>query len=86
MLSRRDVLLGSAWGGLGLARGWRAAARGGQLTRLQIDVPAGACDCHIHVIGDTRRFPFASERVYTPAQALVTDAIAFHRALAPPER
>jgi predicted TIM-barrel fold metal-dependent hydrolase len=81
MLSRRDVLLGSVWGGLGLVRGRRSAFPPGQSTRVQIEVPAGACDCHIHVIGDSRRFPFASGRVYTPAPAQVADAVAFHRAL-----
>jgi predicted TIM-barrel fold metal-dependent hydrolase len=33
------------------------------------------------VVGDSRRFPFAAERVYTPAPASATDAIAFHRTL-----
>jgi 2-pyrone-4,6-dicarboxylate lactonase len=28
--------------------------------------PAGACDAHCHIFGPAARFPFASERTYTP--------------------
>ena len=72
MLTRRDVLLGAAFA---------ATAPRVQTTPVTIDVPPGACDCHIHVIGDTRRFPMAADRVYTPATAPVEQAAAFHRAL-----
>ena len=33
------------------------------------DVPQGACDLHVHVIGDPSRFPMAPDRDYTPPQA-----------------
>ena len=33
------------------------------------EVPAGAIDAHCHVFGPARRFPFASERKYTPVDA-----------------
>ena len=79
MWSRREVLFGLTWGAAGLTR--RGVVAAAQATAVQVDVPAGACDCHIHVIGDSRRFPFAADRVYTPASASVTDARAFHRAL-----
>ncbi len=72
MLTRRDVLLGAAFA---------AVAPRAQSTRVTIDVPSGACDCHIHVIGDPRRFPMAPDRVYTPATATVDEAMAFHRSL-----
>lgn len=76
MLTRRELLIASA-----VAAG-APTSRGQALTTpVRIDVPAGACDCHIHVIGDPRRFPFVPERVYTPAAAPTTDAIPFHRAL-----
>ncbi|GAB1578287.1 amidohydrolase family protein [Bordetella petrii] len=31
--------------------------------------PAGACDCHVHVVGDPRRYPMAADRHYTPGFA-----------------
>jgi predicted TIM-barrel fold metal-dependent hydrolase len=31
--------------------------------------PAGACDCHSHVIGDPARYPFTANRSFTPAVA-----------------
>ena len=33
------------------------------------DLPAGACDCHTHVIGDTANYPMVQQRHYTPAAA-----------------
>ncbi len=32
-------------------------------------LPAGACDCHVHVIGPQERYPMAAERHYTPGPA-----------------
>jgi hypothetical protein len=32
-------------------------------------VPEGACDCHVHVFGETERFPFAERRGHTPPPA-----------------
>jgi len=35
-------------------------------------LPAGACDCHIHIVPpDTRRYPYIEKRAYTPATATV---------------
>ena len=45
------------------------------------DVPAGACDCHVHVFGPYDRFPLAPERRYTPGPASVEDLLALQRAL-----
>ena len=45
------------------------------------DVPAGACDCHVHVFGPYDRFPLAPERRYTPGPASVADLLALQRAL-----
>jgi predicted TIM-barrel fold metal-dependent hydrolase len=44
-------------------------------------MPAGACDCHVHIFGDTRRFPFVPTRVYTPGPASIEELNALHRAL-----
>jgi predicted TIM-barrel fold metal-dependent hydrolase len=37
------------------------------------EVPRGACDCHVHVIGPKDRFPMDPERLYTPAYAPLED-------------
>lgn len=44
-------------------------------------VPAGACDCHVHVFGPVEKFPFAPHRVFTPGPAPVEDLIALQGAL-----
>lgn len=35
--------------------------------------PAGACDCHAHVIGAPARFPLSPDRGYTPPEAPLAD-------------
>ena len=37
------------------------------------DVPVGACDCHIHVIGPQSKYPMVSDRVYTPPECGVPE-------------
>ncbi|MCY1522706.1 4-sulfomuconolactone hydrolase [compost metagenome] len=44
-------------------------------TRPDIQVPAGACDCHVHVFGPTERFPYSPARPYTPAPATAEDLV-----------
>lgn len=43
--------------------------------RPGISIPAGACDCHVHVFGPTEHFPYSSSRPYTPAPAVVEDLL-----------
>ncbi|WP_169457997.1 amidohydrolase family protein [Ottowia thiooxydans] len=43
-------------------------------------LPAGSCDCHVHIF-DPVRFPYATERTYTPAAAVTADLLAFERRL-----
>ena len=38
-------------------------------TPVAFTVPAGACDAHVHVIGEPNQFPMSSERDYTPPPA-----------------
>ncbi len=83
MLSRRQVLamapLASA---AALRRSRRAPAGASQpATAVAFRVPAGACDCHTHVFGDPRQFPFAAGRTYTPESASVAEMRKLHRAL-----
>ena len=82
MLSRRDVILGAAAAGVAaLVRDTVLADASQPATPVRFDVPAGACDCHTHIFGDPRRFPFARERVYTPQPASIEEMRRLHRAL-----
>lgn len=38
-------------------------------TAPSFDVPASACDCHIHVLGPYSEYPLAEERAYTAPEA-----------------
>ena len=44
-------------------------------------IPAGACDCHVHVFGEPARYPYADNRRYTPGIASVAELDALHRSL-----
>ena len=84
MTSRREILIGGLMAATaGLARSAeRLFAKGAQpATKVNFDVPAGACDCHVHVFGDPRRYPFFSGRTYTPDTATVQELRALHAAL-----
>ena len=48
---------------------------------MNFDVPAGACDCHTHIHGDSEKFPFFAGRVYTPDPASPEEMSALHQAL-----
>src|SRR5690606_29876224 len=47
----------------------RAAYRAVHLTMI----PAQACDCHVHVVGDSGRYPMVPNRPYTAGAATVPD-------------
>ena len=40
---------------------------------MNFDVPPGACDCHVHVFGDPKKYPFFAGRTYTPETASVDE-------------
>lgn len=42
----------------------------------RVKLPKSSCDCHVHIF-DPGRFPYVSERTYTPGTATVTDLLAF---------
>jgi predicted TIM-barrel fold metal-dependent hydrolase len=83
MLSRRDLFVRTAAGAAVLARlRIPVLANASQpATPVRFDVPAGACDCHTHVFGNPKAFPFAAGRVYTPEPASIAEMLALHRAL-----
>jgi len=82
MLSRREVLMMAPLSAAALRQATRVPAGAAQpSTTVSFDVPAGACDCHTHVFGDPRQFPFAPNRTYTPESASVDEMRKLHRAL-----
>jgi len=50
-------------------------------TAVDFRVPAGACDCHVHVFGTAAEFPFAAQRGYTPPPANAAELSALQQAL-----
>ena len=50
-------------------------------TKVNFDVPAGACDCHVHIFGDPQRYPFFAGRTYSPEPATIEELRALHDAL-----
>ena len=84
MLSRREVLIGTAAAGVNeFFRGGTTlfASAAQPSTPVNFEVPAGACDTHTHVFGDAKRFPFAAMRAYTPEPASIEEMRALHSAL-----
>jgi predicted TIM-barrel fold metal-dependent hydrolase len=54
-----------------LCQGPRIATR-----KPRFAVPAGACDCHAHIIGPAASYPFVPNRSFTPPDASVDDFLA----------
>ena len=50
-------------------------------SRPRVAVPERAWDTHFHVLGPRPRFPYASQRKYTPPDAPLESALALHDAL-----
>lgn len=76
MTTRREMLRGALLAGTaGLFRGADGLfAKGSQpATKINFEVPRGACDCHVHVFGPLARYPFAADRTYTPDTATVQE-------------
>ncbi len=78
---RRDFVLGAAAAGALMQARFGFAKAAQPTTPVNFDVPAGACDCHTHIHGDPKRFPFFAGRTYTPEMALPEEMSALHKAL-----
>lgn len=50
-------------------------------SRPTLQLPAGACDSHVHVFGPAARFPFAANRSFTPVDASKETLFELHRHL-----
>jgi predicted TIM-barrel fold metal-dependent hydrolase len=81
MLTRRGVLHQIGAGGVAAATLRSHEAASAERGAVTFEVPRGACDCHVHVFGDPKVFPFAAERAYTPPGASIDELLALHRAL-----
>lgn len=75
MMTRRDALLGALGARLSMAKPSQPSVP------LTWQVPAHACDCHTHIFGDPKKFPYWPNRAYTPEAALPKDMASMHRAL-----
>ncbi len=76
MLTRRDAIRAGIVAGLSGLVGERQtlfAEAPQPRTKVNFDVPPGACDCHVHVFGDPKQYPFFSGRSYTPPTASVAE-------------
>ncbi|MGH9575197.1 MAG: amidohydrolase family protein [Candidatus Acidiferrales bacterium] len=83
-LTRREILFQTALAGATILAGrikTTFAMASQPTTRVDFDVPRGACDCHTHIFGDRHRFPFFAGRTYTPESASVAEQEKMHRAL-----
>jgi predicted TIM-barrel fold metal-dependent hydrolase len=75
MLTRREILIAAAAGRAMFAKASQPA------TPVNFTIPAHACDCHTHMVGDPARFPLFPGRTFTPETALPEEMSALHRAL-----
>jgi len=49
--------------------------------RPRVNFPAGACDCHAHVFGPQREYPFAPGGGYVPPECSIDDYVRMLRAI-----
>ena len=78
MLTRRTVL--TAAGALGAFTAAKyfmrfTAADPKPKATVSFEVPRGACDAHVHVIGEPQQFPFSPHRDYTPPPATADELL-----------
>ncbi|HEY1795609.1 MAG TPA: ROK family protein [Stellaceae bacterium] len=50
-------------------------------TVVNFPIPRGACDCHVHVFGEARDYPFVAQRGYTPPPASADELLALQKTL-----
>ena len=74
MIKRREFLKWSAAGAAAMLvrEAWSAEAPtllpAQPRVRVAFDIPAGAVDTHVHIVGSTARFPYVAKRAYTPPE------------------
>jgi len=70
MIGRREFVLGAAAAGMQMHPRLGHAKASQPTTNVNFAVPAGTCDCHTHIHGDSTKFPWFAGRTYTPELAL----------------
>ncbi|HEY9455553.1 MAG TPA: amidohydrolase family protein [Bradyrhizobium sp.] len=81
MLTRRSMMLASIAAGVAMNNRAALAKAAQPATPVNLEIPAGACDCHTHIHPDPAKFPFFAGRVYTPELASPEEMTALHKAL-----
>src|SRR5436189_1019987 len=81
MIARREFVFGAAATGILMQPRFLHAKASQPATKVNFDIPAGACDCHTHIHGDPATFPWFAGRTYTPEMAVPEEMSALHRAL-----
>ena len=81
MVTRRNVMAGAVAAGALMQTRFGFAKAVQAVTKVNFAVPSGACDCHTHIHGDPKVFPWYSRRVYTPEMALPAEMARVHKAL-----
>ena len=73
-LSRRQAIVTGAMAGAATLLPRTLPATPAQpSTKVNFSVPAGACDCHVHVFGDPQRFPLVPNRAVHARAASVAE-------------
>src|SRR3984893_13789776 len=81
MPTRRTLVLATIATGIAMQTRKLFARAAQPATPVNFDLPVGACDCHTHIHGDPKKFPFFLGRVYTPEAALPKEMAALHKSL-----
>jgi predicted TIM-barrel fold metal-dependent hydrolase len=82
MITRRSVLKAAGAAGIA-ASGITPGRAAGPVPKTSVDfaVPRGACDTHVHVVGDPAKYPMSPNRVYTPPAATADELLALQNFL-----
>lgn len=51
------------------------------LVAPRVTLPSNACDSHFHIFGPVTRYPYSSDRTYTPPDCLLEDYLVLQRSL-----
>src|SRR5258708_35947701 len=74
MLTRRALFKTASALCVSMANLKRVSAAGPKPnTTVAFDVPRGACDAHVHVVGEGKEFPMSPDRDVTPPAATAGD-------------
>ena len=74
MLTRRALLRTASAFCASMANLKQVSAAGPKpKTTVDFDLPRGACDAHVHVVGEPKEFPMSPDRDYTPPAATADD-------------